>query len=66
VAKAQASMVDVTLNSGDVIRSVNGQKITSLDDLRAALKAVPSGSPVVLQIQRDDRLQYVSFIPDSI
>jgi S1-C subfamily serine protease len=35
--------------------------MTTLDRLRAALKALPPGAPVVLQIQRDERLLYVAF-----
>jgi S1-C subfamily serine protease len=35
--------------------------MTTLDRLRAALADLKAGAPVVLQIQRDDRLLYVSF-----
>jgi S1-C subfamily serine protease len=52
---------DIPLTTGDVIRTLNGQPMTTLDRLRAALKALPSGAPVVLQIQRDERLLYVAF-----
>jgi S1-C subfamily serine protease len=33
----------------------------SLDNLRAAMKALKPGSPVTLQVQRDGRLTYLSF-----
>jgi S1-C subfamily serine protease len=49
------------LTTGDVIRTLNGQPMTTLDRLRSALKALPNGAPVVLQIQRDQRLMFVAF-----
>jgi serine protease Do len=52
---------ETPLTAGDVIRSLNGQPMTSLDRLRGALKALPAGAPVVLQIQREQRLLFVSF-----
>jgi serine protease Do len=60
-ARAAGAAGEVPLVTGDVIRSFNGQPMTTLDRLRAALKALPSGAPIVLQIQRDGKLQYVSF-----
>jgi S1-C subfamily serine protease len=44
-----------------VIRSLNGEPMNTLDKLRAALKALPSGAPIVLQVQRDGKLQFVTF-----
>jgi hypothetical protein len=35
--------------------------MTTLDKLRAAPKAVPPGGPIVLQIQRDGKLQFLAF-----
>jgi serine protease Do len=52
---------EIPLNTGDVIRTLNGQPMTTVDRLRAALADLKAGAPVVLQIQRDDRLLYVSF-----
>ena len=52
---------ETPLTAGDVIRTLNGQPMTTLDRLRGALKALPAGSPVVLQIQRDQRLLFVGF-----
>jgi serine protease Do len=60
-AKAAGSASEVPLVTGDVIRQMNGQPMTTLDTLRAALKALPSGAPVVLQIQRDAKLQFLTF-----
>lgn len=63
-AKAAGSTNEVPLVTGDVVRQLNGQQVTTLEGLRNALKALPSGSPVVLQIQRDTKLQYVTFTLD--
>ena len=60
-AKAIGSGAEVPLVTGDVIVQMNGQQVTTLDKLRAALAALPSGAPVVLQIQREDKLQYLAF-----
>src|SRR4029077_4540785 len=40
---------EIPLATGDVIRTLNGQPMTTLDRLREALKALKPGSPVVLQ-----------------
>jgi len=55
-ARSAGAGVEVPLNAGDVIRTLNGQPMTTLDRLRSALKALPPGAPVVLQIQRDQKL----------
>jgi len=60
-ARAAGAAVEVPLTTGDVIRSLNGEPMTTLDRLRAALKAAPSGAPVVLQIQREGKLQFITF-----
>ena len=57
---------DIPLAAGDVIRSLNGQPMTTLERLRAALAALKPGAPVVLQIQRDQRLLYVAFTLDQL
>jgi serine protease Do len=51
----------VSLSAGDVIHSVNGASITSLQELRAALDGLKPHSPVVLQIERDGLLSFVAF-----
>jgi serine protease Do len=60
-ARAAGAGAEIPLNTGDVIRSLNGEPMTTLDRLRTALAALKPGAPVVLQIQRDERLLYVSF-----
>ena len=57
---------DIPLTTGDVIRSLNGQPVTTLERLRAALGALQTGAPVVLQIQRDQRLLFLAFTLDQL
>src|SRR5712692_1815396 len=52
---------DVSLSAGDVIHAVNGAAISNLQELRAALDALKSHAPVVLQIERDGQLSFVAF-----
>jgi serine protease Do len=60
-ARSTGASIEVPLNTGDVIRTLNGEPMTTLDRLRAALKALTPGSSVALQIQRDQKLLYISF-----
>jgi serine protease Do len=63
-ARAAGSATEAPLTTGDVIRTLNGEAMTTLDRLRDALKALPAGAAVVLQIQRDQKLMYVAFTLD--
>jgi len=63
-ARAAGSAAEVPLTTGDVIRTLNGEPMTTLDRLRKTLKALPPGAAVVLQIQRDQKLMYVAFTLD--
>ncbi len=49
------------LTTGDIIHSVNGVAIQSVESLRDVLDKVKSGSTVALQIERDGQLQFVTF-----
>jgi serine protease Do len=51
----------VSLSAGDVIHSVNRAAISNLQELRAALDRLKPHSPVVLQIERDGVLSFLSF-----
>jgi serine protease Do len=64
VARAAGAKSEVPLLPRDVIRSVNNRPISTLLVLRDAVRAVKPGSPVTLQIQRENRLMYVSFTLD--
>jgi serine protease Do len=63
-ARAAGAAAEVPLTTGDVIRTLNGEPMTTLDRLRKALKALPPGAAVVLQIQRDQKLMFVAFTFD--
>jgi serine protease Do len=63
-ARAAGATTEVPLMTGDVIRTLNGEPMTTLDRLRNALKNLPPGAAVVLQIQRDQKLMYVAFTLD--
>lgn len=54
-------MPDTGLQAGDVIHQVNQRPIDNMETLRSALNALKTGDPVVLQVERDDGLMYVSF-----
>jgi serine protease Do len=60
-ARAAGAAGEIPLTTGDVIRSFNGEPMTTLDRLRAALTALPPNAPIVLQIQREGKLQFVTF-----
>ena len=64
-ARSNTGGSEVPLAVGDVIRTLNGERMATVEQLRAALKALPSGSPVVLQIQRDQQLQFIAFTLDQ-
>jgi len=52
---------DSGLQAGDVIHQLNTTPISSVAELRAAVNQLKTGDPVVLQIERDDGLLFVSF-----
>jgi serine protease Do len=60
-ARAAGAGAEVPLNAGDVIRTLNAEPMTTLERLRNALNALPPGSAVALQIQRDQKLMYIAF-----
>lgn len=63
-ARATGASVEVPLLTGDVIRTFNGQPMTTLDRLRSALKSLTPGAAVALQIQREQKLLFVAFVMD--
>jgi serine protease Do len=56
----EAGAADNALATGDVIHSVNGATISTLDDLRVKLDTLKPYSPLVLQIERDSKLLYMA------
>jgi serine protease Do len=53
--------VDTSLTAGDVIHAINGVEVDTMAALRSALDRLASNTSVVLQIERDGRLMFVSF-----
>jgi S1-C subfamily serine protease len=63
VAGASGDVVpgsDGQLEPGDVIHAVNGRPVRTLAELRAAVEAMKPGDAVVLQVERDAELLYVT------
>jgi serine protease Do len=60
-ARTTGAGAEIPLASGDVIRTLNGEPMTTIDKLRTKLKSLPAGSAAVLQIQRDEKLLFISF-----
>src|ERR1700685_4260110 len=54
-------LADTCLQGGDVIHQVNTTPIDSMDALRGLLANLKTGDPVVIQLERDSGLMYVSF-----
>ena len=58
---ADLILPDTGLEAGDIIHQLNTTPIDSVDTLRTAVAALKTGDPVVLQVERDGGLLYVSF-----
>jgi serine protease Do len=61
VARAAGPASNVPIMPRDIIRSVNNRRITTLAALRESVGGLAPGTTVVLQIQREGRLMYVTF-----
>jgi serine protease Do len=62
VVAARSSTLRVSssaLQVRDIIYQANGQDVDSVEKLRQVLKEIPPGGPLVLQVERDNRLLYV-------
>jgi len=62
VARAAGAASEVPLQPRDIIRSVNNQKVSTLQGLKDTVRALKPGAAVALQVQREGRLTYVSFM----
>ena len=60
-ARAADPSVDISLTTGDVIHAINGVEVETIAALRSALDHLASNTAVVLQIEREGRLMFVSF-----
>jgi serine protease Do len=62
VAKVDyAPAIETELEAGDVIQAVNGTPIRNGNELRSRLSSLPTGSAVVLQIERQGLFRFMSF-----
>jgi serine protease Do len=58
---ADLIMPDTGLQAGDIIHQLNTSHVDSIETLRTTVGALKPGDPVVLQVERDGGLLYVSF-----
>jgi serine protease Do len=58
---ADLILPETGLQAGDIIHKLNTTPIDSMDTLRASVNKLKTGDPVVLQLERDNGLMYVSF-----
>jgi serine protease Do len=58
---ADLILPDTGLQAGDIVHKLNTTSIDSVEGLRTAVGAVKAGEAVVLQVERDGGLLYVSF-----
>jgi serine protease Do len=58
---ADLIMPDTGLQAGDIIHQINLTPIDSVATLRTAVRTLKTGDAVVLQVERDGGLTYVSF-----
>ena len=61
VARQVDSTADVSLEAGDIIHTMNGVTIKSVEALRSALNRAAANTPIVLQIERSGKLMFVAF-----
>jgi serine protease Do len=64
-ARAIESNVDVALEAGDVIHTVNGVAVKTSEELRSVLSHTNANSSVVLQIERSGKLMFIAFKLDE-
>ena len=64
VAKLDHTQQRTDLAMDDLIRSVNGRPVSTVKELRSEIEKYKSAESVVLQIERNGRLMYVSFEMD--
>jgi serine protease Do len=50
-----------SLRAGDILHTINRTQIESVNQLRSTLRGLGNGRSVVLQIEREGKLQYVAF-----
>jgi serine protease Do len=61
---AAQNTVDTGVQSGDIIRAINRTPLQSVSQLQATVRQFKSGDAVVLQVEREGKLQYLAFEMD--
>jgi len=56
-----SNAVDTGLQTGDIIRSIDRTPLQSIAQFRVIDRILKSGDPVVLQVERNGKLQYLAF-----
>jgi serine protease Do len=56
--------VDTGLKSGDIIREIDRTPLQTVSQLQTIVRELKSGDAVVLQVERDGKLQYLAFEMD--
>ena len=56
--------LDSGLKKGDIIRTINRTPLQQVDQLRTIVRALKPGDPIVIQIERQGKLQYLAFEMD--
>jgi serine protease Do len=58
---ASGFSVDTGLKKGDIIRAINGTSLEEVEQLRRTVRSFKPGDPVVVQIERVGKLEYLAF-----
>lgn len=61
---AGTNSVHTRLEAGDIVREIDHTPVQSSSQFQALIRNFKSGDPVVLQVERDGRLQYLAFEMD--
>ena len=61
VARAADPDVDASLTAGDVIHAINGAPVQTMEGLRTSLDQIKPNTSLVLQIEREGKLMFISF-----
>jgi serine protease Do len=61
---AEPRTPDTGLKTGDIIRAIDRTPLQTVSQLQAIVRAFRPGDPVVLQVERNGKLQYLAFEMD--
>ena len=61
---AESTTPDTGLKTGDIIRAIDRTPLKTVSQLQAIVRALNPGDPVVLQVERHGKLQYLAFEMD--